>query len=402
MLTALGADPGRCGYSPDQVDRCMEDLVEMGIHQEREGIEHLGHLLDSMGLLRGPGLGEVAPRERPEVLSLRFSEDRSPLDVVPTDIRRALTELLLLHASGSVRWVKGVWRPFDVMADPALAPPPGGAPGPAGPEDGEGEPPGPRPYIMGELTWPTARERLAEVDLALLPVGSIEQHGPHLPLDTDAFDAEYLAHQVAAECSDPKPLVLPLIPYGVSYHHDDFDGTISVSPDTLSRMVYEVGMNLARQGIKKLVIVNGHGGNAPALKFAAQNINRDAHIFTTVETGESSDADVIAISETRGDVHSGEIETSTALATRPHLVRMEEARRFVPRFSSHYLDFSSKRSVEWYARTARISPSGVMGDPTRASVEKGRRMWAVMINNLVEFVEDLKGMTLEEIYQRRY
>ncbi len=401
MLTALGADPGRCGYSLDQVDRCMGDLVSKGIHQEREGVEHLGHMLKSMGLLQGGDLGGVAPKERPEVMSLRFSEERSPLDVVPSKIRRAYIELLLQHSSGSVRRIGSRWKPFDVMADPAMerGDDEREAPG-TGVE--EGEPTGPRPYIMGELTWPMAKERLAEVDLALLPVGSIEQHGPHLPLDTDAFDAEYLAHQVAAECSDPKPLVLPLIPYGVSYHHDDFDGTISVSPDTLSRLVYEVGINLARQGIKKLVIVNGHGGNAPALKFAAQNINRDAHIFTTVETGESSDADVFAISETRDDVHSGEIETSTALAIRPHLVQMEEARRFVPRFSSHYLDFSSKRSVEWFARTARISPSGVMGDPTRASVEKGRRMWAVMINNLVEFVEDIKGMTLEEIYQRRY
>ncbi len=66
--------------------------------------------------------------------------------------------------------------------------------------------------------------------MALLPVGSIEQHGPHLPLDTDAFDADYLAKDVAEACSDPKPLVFPLIPYGVSYHHEDFSGTISVTP----------------------------------------------------------------------------------------------------------------------------------------------------------------------------
>ncbi len=401
MLTALGADPGRCGYSPSQVDQCMEDLAVKGIHQEREGIEHLGHMLESMGLLRGDSLGDVAPREMPEIMSLRFSEERSPLDAVPSPIRRAWLQLLLLHASGSVRRTGDRWVTFNVMEDPALSGPDVGDDAPGLPEDGT-EPPGPRTYIMGELTWPMARERLAEVDLALLPVGSLEQHGPHLPLDTDAFDAEYLARQVAAECSDPRPLVLPLIPYGVSYHHDDFDGTISVSPDTLSRMVYEVGMNLARQGIKKLVIVNGHGGNSPALKFAAQKINRDAHIFTTVETGESSDTDVLAIVETRGDVHSGEVETSTALATRPHLVRMQEARSFVPRFSSHYLDFSSKRSVEWYARTARISPSGVMGDPSKASMEKGRRIWSVMVKNMVEFVEDIKGMTLEEIYQRRY
>ena len=101
------------------------------------------------------------------------------------------------------------------------------------------------------------------VDIALLPVGAIEQHGPHLPLDTDAFDADYLARRVAMACSSPVPVVLPLIPYGVSYHHEGFKGTISISNDVLSRLVYEVGLSAAHNGIKKLVIINGHGGNGP-------------------------------------------------------------------------------------------------------------------------------------------
>jgi creatinine amidohydrolase/Fe(II)-dependent formamide hydrolase-like protein len=255
---------------------------------------------------------------------------------------------------------------------------------------------------IGELTWPEAKERLALVDVALLPVGAIEQHGPHLPLDTDAFDAAHLAQTVAAACSEPRPLVFPLIAYGVSYHHEDFKGTLSVSPDTLAHLVRDVGMSAARNGIKKLVIVNGHGGNIPALNFAAQLINRDAHIFTCVDSGETSDADVYAMADTPNDVHAGEIETSTALALRPDLVRLDKARKFVPKFSSHYLDFTSKRSIVWYARTARISPSGVLGDPTKATREKGDRMWEVMIRNLVELVEHLKPMSLEEIYQTKY
>jgi creatinine amidohydrolase/Fe(II)-dependent formamide hydrolase-like protein len=131
-------------------------------------------------------------------------------------------------------------------------------------------------------------------------------------------------------------------------------------------------------------------------------INADAHIFTCVDTGETSDADLAKMTETDSDVHAGEVETSTSLATRPGLVQQERAEPFVPAFSSRYLDFSSKRSVEWYARTASISSSGVLGDPTRASREKGLEMWSIMIRNLVEFVEQLKGMSLDEIYQRRY
>jgi creatinine amidohydrolase/Fe(II)-dependent formamide hydrolase-like protein len=131
-------------------------------------------------------------------------------------------------------------------------------------------------------------------------------------------------------------------------------------------------------------------------------INRDAHIFTCVDTGETSETDIYAMAETPNDVHAGEIETSTALAVRPELVRLGAARRFVPRFSSRYLDFTSKRSVAWSVHVSKISQSGVLGDPTKANREKGQRMWQVMIERLVEFVESLKSMSLDEIYQKRY
>lgn len=257
-------------------------------------------------------------------------------------------------------------------------------------------------YLLGELTWPEAERYLAQVDVALLPVGSIEQHGPHLPLDVDAFDADYLARQVAGRCSDPKPVVLPLIPYGVSYHHDEFPGTISIKNETLSQLVYEIGLRAARNGIKKFLIINGHGGNGPALNFAAQMINRDAHILVCVDSGETSDVDIYGMISTPNDVHAGEIETSTTLAVRPHLVRMQQAKKSVPRFSSRYLNFTSKRGVSWYAYTKRISHNGVMGDPTKADPKKGEQIWELMISHLVNLVEDLKGLTLEDIYQRRY
>ncbi|MCB0267254.1 MAG: creatininase family protein [Calditrichaeota bacterium] len=257
-------------------------------------------------------------------------------------------------------------------------------------------------HLLGEMTWPEAEKKFREVDVAILPVGAIEQHGPHLPLDTDSFDADYLAKKVAENCSDPKPVVLPLIPYGVSYHHDEYKGTISVSNETLSKFVYEIGISAARNGIKKLLIINGHGGNGPTLNFAAQMINRDARIFVGVDSGETSDVDIDAMIDTHNDVHAGEIETSTTLAIRPELVHMDKVTESIPKFSSRYLDFSYKRGISWYAYTHRISKNGVMGDPTKATAEKGVKMWEVMISHLVNLVEDLKRMTLEEIYQRRY
>jgi len=255
--------------------------------------------------------------------------------------------------------------------------------------------------LVAHMTWEEARDRFRAAEIALLPVGSTEQHGPHLSLDTDTYDAEHLAIEAARRVSAPRPLVLPAIAYGVAYHHMDFPGTVAVSPDVLSRLAVEVGMSVARHGITKFVIVNGHGGNVPALRYAAQIVNRDARIFTCVDSGETSDAEVQSYIETANDVHGGEYETSTSLATRPHLVRGDRLRRSVPRFSSKYLDFTERNSVEWYARTVRLSDSGVLGDPTRASREKGEKLWAIMIDHLVAFLEDLKGLRLEELENRR-
>jgi creatinine amidohydrolase/Fe(II)-dependent formamide hydrolase-like protein len=414
MLTALDVDPRGCGYTDEQVARALADLRTTPLKQESAGAEQLVAMLSAKGLLP---VG-TRTREHPEILKVRIDPEKSPLESVPLDLRRPVLEIFLQHAQGAARRQGRVWIDFPVLDDPELhrpypfegrtgpSPVGGGSARPApatrGSRASEAPPPGKRRHLLGELTWPEARERFKEVDVALLPVGALEQHGPHLPLDTDAFDAQYLAEQVAAACRDPKPLVLPLVPFGVSYHHEDFPGTLSVSNDALSRYVYDIGMSAARNGVTKLVIVNGHGGNTPTLQFAAQMINRDAHIFACVDTGETSDPDIQSITETPSDVHAGEIETSTTIAVRPELVDMRLARRFVPRFSSAYLEFSGKRSVEWYARTRKLSRDGVLGDPTKATAEKGRRMWDIMIRNLVELVEDLKRLTLNQIYERRY
>jgi len=406
MLTALDADPALCSYRHDQIGHCLKELGAKGIHQEKEGVEHLGFLLNEKGVIQEKQVGHMRACERPQIMKLRFDRERSPVEGIPVEIREPLYRIYLSHAEGSARPRGRSWVDFDLWIDPALNRPyPFEIPR-SSPSDGlppHGEATGRKvDYLLGELTWPEAQIRFQEVDVALLPVGAIEQHGPHLPLDCDAFDAGYMAQKVAESCTSPRPLVLPLIPYGVSYHHEDFSGTISISPETLSQMVYNIGMSAFRHGITKLVIINGHGGNGPALHFAAQMINRDAHIFTCVDTGETSDPDIYAMAETPNDVHSGEIETSTSLATRPHLVQLSKARKFIPRFSSRYLDFTSKRSVGWYAYTSKISPTGVLGDPTKGSREKGERMWQVMIEHLVEFVEDLKRLSLDEIYQKRY
>lgn len=405
MLLALDVDPARCGYKASHIESSLKGLIEKGLAQEAAGVRQLGFMLMQKGLIDVPPQRQKMFREQPEVLNLRYDPVVSPMNSIPLDLRQPLLKIFMQYADGAMRRVGKKWATFDPFKDSSLNRPFAFEFDEQAHNSHHKETDLPlhrQRHIWGHLTWPEALQRFEQVDIAVLPVGSIEQHGPHLPLDTDAFDANYLALQVAEACSEPKPLVLPAISYGVSYHHEDFKGTVSISNDTLSRMVYDIGISISRSGIKKLVIINGHGGNSPALNYAAQMINRDAHIFVCVDTGETSDVDVYSLVETPNDVHAGEVETSTALAVRPHLVNMDLARREVPEFSSRYLDFTSKRGVAWYAYTRRISSSGVMGDPTRASVEKGKKIWDMMITHLVALVEDLKSMTLEEIHHRIY
>ena len=393
MLSAAGLSPQRCGYTEAQIEDCLKALAGMKLHHEKEVTQQLMFMLQQ----RKTMFTDRKPfRPRPEVLKLRFDGERSPPESIPRELRAGLYSLLLEYADGALVKSGRTWKEVNCLSEAFLS-----RPYPFEDSEQQAIDTG-HEYLLSELSWPEAKRRFAEVDIALLPVGAIEQHGPHLPVDTDAFDADYLAREVANRCSRPCPLVLPLVPYGVSYHHEDFPGTIPISPDTLARIVYEIGVAVARSGITKLVIVNGHGGNVPALNFAAQKINRDVSIFTCVESGDTSDVDICALLDAENDVHAGEIETSTSLANRPHLVKMDRAVPFVPRFSNRYLDFSSRRSVEWYARTSLISETGVLGDPTRATAQKGHEIWQLVLDNLVRFVEELKSLSLDEIHQRRY
>ncbi|WP_232520933.1 creatininase family protein [Flagellimonas nanhaiensis] len=257
-------------------------------------------------------------------------------------------------------------------------------------------------FLWEQKTWPEIEAYLKTVDTVILPTGAIEQHGPHLPVDIDFYDAKYMAYQVAHACNEPKPLVLPAIPFGVSYHHDSFKGTLSVTNNALSRFVYDLGMSLAKNGVKKIIILNGHGDNAPTLSYAAQMINRDAKIFVCVDTGETSDVDLYELIDTPNDIHAGEIETSTTLALRPDMVQMDKAVNETLTFGSKFLDYDNERGVKWYAHTHKLSESGVMGDATKATAEKGQKMWDIMIQNMVRFVESIKNTPLEELYQKRY
>ena len=402
MLTAIGADPRQCGYTDMQIQHCLQHLASGGIHQEAEGAEQLLHLLCEAKMIEWDGRAEPSPQERPEVLSMRFDGECSPFDAIPLNLRAPLYRIYSQYSRDALLRNRGRWKVMDPFSAAAL-----NAPYPfesdldqASSDIDVVADKAQNDYEWGQMTWPQMAQRLKNIDIALLPVGAIEQHGPHLPLDTDAYDADRLARMVAEACPPPKPLVLPAVPYGISYHHSDFKGTLSVGNESFSSLIYDIGMSAASNGIRKLIIINGHGGNGPALNYAAQRINCDAHIFVCVDSGETSDVDIAALIETANDVHAGEIETSTSLATRPHLVRLSEVVSEVPRFSNRYLDFSSRHAISWYAYTDKISDSGVMGNPLLADAAKGERIWEIMVAHLVALVEDIKQISLDELHQR--
>jgi creatinine amidohydrolase/Fe(II)-dependent formamide hydrolase-like protein len=382
MLTANGADPAPLGYPPDVARTCLIDFARRGVHQDPDDAEHLAWRLARSGKIPADSPMGRAAREHPHVESLRVDPERSPPEVVPDDVYARVMSILVRHAPVVRRREAGWVRdelPTPQIGDPLRA--------------------GQVSWRLGEFTWPQALRRHAETDVALIPIGSLEQHGPHLPLDVDTWEAAHLAEEVARACSEPRPLVLPAVPYGVSYHHDHFAGTVSIDPETLARLVYEIGMSVARNGVRKLVIVNGHGGNVPALHLAAQRLDRDARVFVAVDSGETSEREVATRFGTPQDLHAGEVETSTTLATRPHLVDMVRRRAEAPPISHRHLDLTSSHAVPWFHRSARVSGSGVLGDPTRASADKGRQIWEIRVRGLVRLVAWLQQTPVEQLHE---
>ena len=251
-----------------------------------------------------------------------------------------------------------------------------------------------RSYYLGELTWPDVKDFLAVHGVAVVPVGSCEQHGPHLPIDTDAYDAFWLSLKAAekAQCT----IVVPPLNYGVSLHHMDFPGTVTLSPYTLEQVAYEVVYSLTKHGFKKILFENGHGGNTPALEAAVQRIKADTNAFVVIDTVSLIPDFIEKFIENPYDAHAGEFETSTTLANRENFVVKERIKK--PKIKlpdSKYTKIGLKETgpkVSWGFRTKEISETGVIGDPTKASKEKGETAWKLAIERLADLLTELDKM----------
>ena len=227
------------------------------------------------------------------------------------------------------------------------------------------------------LPWTAVRDRLAAGAVPLLPFGAHEQHGPHLPLATDTIMAAGLAREIAGRVD---ALVLPAVGYGQTTDNDGFPGTLSLSFDTVRAIVADLASGLGRSGARGLVVVNGDFGNRAPLRLAARECE-SLPILVVNYPGLEQACTQVCTSPAAGFGlrHADEFETSVMLALAHETVDMTRAAAAYPEFPATFPDLQ--------VGLDRLSPTGVFGDPTSATAEKGRALLDRLTRAAVTLIE---------------
>ncbi|NHI84217.1 MAG: creatininase family protein [Candidatus Thorarchaeota archaeon] len=245
-------------------------------------------------------------------------------------------------------------------------------------------------YLLTKMTWQETEEILKETDVALVPVGSTEQHGPALPVDNDAFIAtEFTLRAAERVWNKQKVVVTPTISFGYSPHHMQFKGTITLRESTLANIVVDVCTSLEQHGFKKIILINGHGGNSTAISNALHTMNNvvKAKIFSVDWWALASDK--ISEVATRPVFHACDMETSVAWFLGQRVLedkRVDElGRSIVPGFiEPDMLAPPPKASAAFMMKY--ITDSGAVGYSTKATKEKGKQIADVVLERLEDFI----------------
>ncbi|GAA0247895.1 creatininase family protein [Haladaptatus pallidirubidus] len=234
---------------------------------------------------------------------------------------------------------------------------------------------------LSRATWTDADD--IETNLALLPVGSTEQHGPHAPLGTDWLNAEAIA-DATAEAYDGDVVVAPPISVGVSEEHRQFTGTLWVSEETFRRYVRETVASLAEHGWNRVVIVNGHGGNVAALREVTGKITRHDEAYAVPFTWFE------AVGDHRTDMgHAGPLETAFLRHTRGELVREDRIELAREGASDGWGEWVSYTNLAY--DSAEFTENGVVGDPTEGSEERGGELLELATQSLVKLLSAVES-----------
>lgn len=211
---------------------------------------------------------------------------------------------------------------------------------------------------LAKQVWP----QVDSGSVLLLPLGSTEQHGPHLPMDTDARIAEAVARGAADETG---ATMAPVLPYGASGEHQGFAGTLSIGTEALHLVLVELARS-ASHTFDQIIFVNGHGGNIDGVTKAVTQLRAEGH-------------DVVSWSPSLpgGDAHAGRTETSLMLAIAPETVKLDAAE---PGSTAPLRDvIGDLRS----GGVAAVSPNGILGDPTGATAAEGEQLLATLVTQLI-------------------
>jgi creatinine amidohydrolase len=252
-------------------------------------------------------------------------------------------------------------------------------------------------YRYDELTWPEVR-RVAERDpVVVLPVGAMEQHGYHCAISLDAVCAEGVARD-AVERTQPNSLLMPPVVYGFNENQMDFPGTIAIDGPVIVEYIACIGRSLARHGFRHILLVNGHGSNVPFLDAASRRVNNELEALCAyVSWWSLLRPEDLAWRESvypGGMGHACELETSLLLHLRPDLVDMTRARDEVGSMpmSEHFVfDLAGGGPVGFIEYYSRHSTTGVMGQPTLATAEKGAAALDAAARELAKVIEEFRA-----------
>ena len=259
------------------------------------------------------------------------------------------------------------------------------------------------PSAAGKVLWQEMlRHELLDAGargaVVIVPVGSVEQHGPHLPLDVDISVPYHLAVRVAARCADLPVLVAPPVTFGVAHYKMGEPGTISLRLETFLALLCDLARSLWKNGFRRIILLNGHGGNihpvgATAVKLSEEDVWTIPLTYWQMvpdELAAWSEADAGSIG------HAGEWETSLQLALRPQLTDMSHAvgDMWDVRFRPEVTAFAR------YPERRRVTATGVIGDATAASADKGARLLAVLDDRLEALCRDLH-VTEPRVYREQ-
>jgi creatinine amidohydrolase len=250
-------------------------------------------------------------------------------------------------------------------------------------------------YYYQDYTWSEMREVIKQQPVVVLPIGSVEDHGMHLPLDVDNFLIGSICEE-AARRLDGEMLLLPPVSYGYEEHHMDFPGTIDIAMEHMLDFVLDITRSVGRHGFTRILLADGHGSNMPILDLVARRtvLETEALCGTFIWPSLAKEAiEKVRESEHPGGMaHACELETSLYLYLDPTRVQMDKATKEIGMPPSRFIwmDLMTASPVLLMDRWSRFSKSGVVGDPTLATREKGEKVFDAVVAALVDLVREFK------------